>query len=138
MSWSTQSLTYGFLADGAAAEGVTSTLFATLNATAPTAAWQREVARALQTWADATNLNFHPAAGSANIRLGAVPQGGSLGYSYYPPDGGVYLNPAYRVPDGADQTCYSSSCTIRHSRAPFTRTWPAVVRPRRTPGSGPG
>src|SRR5262245_15777407 len=36
-----------------------STLFAVYNAAYPQATWQREVARALQVWANVSNLNFH-------------------------------------------------------------------------------
>jgi hypothetical protein len=38
--------------------GTPSNLFATLDASFPTATWQREFARALQTWASVSNLNF--------------------------------------------------------------------------------
>jgi predicted Zn-dependent protease len=58
-------LTVSFAPDGTQAAGAPSSLFRTLNAVAPTATWQTEVARALQTWAVNGNLN-----------VGVVPDGG--------------------------------------------------------------
>jgi len=91
----------GTLTDG----GLPSNLFATLNAVAPTAVWQREFARALQTWADVTPLNFHivpdngavaGSSGSAqgdsrfgDIRLGAYARTSYVAYTYYPGSGGT-------------------------------------------------
>src|SRR5262249_42148623 len=57
--WANVNVTASFMPDGTLTDsGLPSTLFATLNALAPTATWQHEYARALQTWADATPLNF--------------------------------------------------------------------------------
>src|SRR5207244_3705496 len=78
-----------------------SNLFATYNAADPQAVWQREVARALQAWADVSNLNFHFVAddgspqGTAglaqgdsrfgDIRIGGFAMGsGILGMGWYP------------------------------------------------------
>ncbi len=50
-------LTLSFAPDGTQVGNYTSTLFQTLNAAAPTAAWQREILRAFQAWAATANLN---------------------------------------------------------------------------------
>ena len=64
--WSDPShLTLSFAPDGTRIGGQTSSLFATLDAQEPTAAWQAIIMRALQTWAANTNLN-----------IGVVPDGG--------------------------------------------------------------
>jgi hypothetical protein len=51
-------LTLSFAPDGTMAGTVPSDLFHTLNGMAPTWTWEREIARAFQTWAVAANLNF--------------------------------------------------------------------------------
>lgn len=82
-------LTLSFAPDGTHIGGHTSSLFASLEAHQPTAAWQADVARAVQTWAVNTKLNVGivPDAGqpfgasvsgesnshSGLIRVGAVP-----------------------------------------------------------------
>src|SRR5262249_55074118 len=53
-----QHLTISFAPDGTQSAGQSSTLFSTLNALQPTAAWQRQILRAFQTWAVEANLNF--------------------------------------------------------------------------------
>src|SRR3990172_6438487 len=58
-AWANLDVSFSFLPDGTLTEGYTSNLFAELNAIAPTATWQREFARAVQTWANVSNLNFH-------------------------------------------------------------------------------
>jgi len=58
-------LTLSFVPDGTAVNSAPSTLFQSLNANAPTAAWQAEILRAFQTWA----IN-------ANINIAVVPDGG--------------------------------------------------------------
>jgi hypothetical protein len=58
-------LTLSFVPDGTAVNNAPSTLFQTLNAAAPTAAWEAEILRAFQTWA----IN-------ANINIAVVPDGG--------------------------------------------------------------
>jgi hypothetical protein len=81
--------------------GAASNLFAELNAIAPTSTWQNEFARALQTWASVSNLNFRLVADSGaasgtsgssqtdsrfgDIRLGAYTRADSyVAYAYYP------------------------------------------------------
>jgi hypothetical protein len=64
--WSDPShLTLSFVPDGTPIAGHDSTLFQTLEAVAPSSAWQREVLQAFQTWAV-----------NANINLGVVADGG--------------------------------------------------------------
>jgi len=100
--WGNTNVSASFMPDGTTADnGSASSLFAELNAISPTATWQREFARALQTWASVTNLNFRivsdsgaasGASGSGqndsrfgDIRLGAYPRtDGYVAYSYYP------------------------------------------------------
>src|SRR5919205_713969 len=50
-------LTLSFVPDGTPIAGHQSTLFQTLDRQIPTAQWERTIARALQTWADVTNLS---------------------------------------------------------------------------------
>src|SRR5262245_9900676 len=58
--WGNVNVTASFMPDGTTTDnGASSNLFTTLNASYPTATWQREFARALQTWATVTPLNFH-------------------------------------------------------------------------------
>jgi hypothetical protein len=98
--WANTNVSVSYLPDGATTEGYSSNLFALLDAVAPRDVWQREFARALQTWANVTNLNFHfvtdsgaasGASGSAqgdsrfgDIRLSAHNLSGPLAYAYYP------------------------------------------------------
>ena len=59
-SWASPGLSVSYAPDGTALNGgYSSELFASLNAQFPTTVWQREFARALQTWAQYTPLNFH-------------------------------------------------------------------------------
>ena len=59
-SWTNPNVSVSFMPDGTLiASGYPSALFATYNAAYPMATWQREFARALQSWADVSNLNFH-------------------------------------------------------------------------------
>lgn len=51
-------LTFSFAPDGTPIAGHTSSLFEALGDDAPTATWQADIARALQTWAVAANLDF--------------------------------------------------------------------------------
>jgi hypothetical protein len=88
--WSNPShLTLSFAPDGTQVAGQASSLFATLNAYEPTAAWQADVVRAVQTWAVNTNLDVGVVPddgqpfgssgsgdgylGFGDIRIGAVP-----------------------------------------------------------------
>src|SRR5262249_48414746 len=115
-------LSYSYVPDGTSTEGYTSSLFSLLDATAPRDVWQREFARALQSWADVSNINFHlvPDSGVASgstgpqgdIRLAAHPlSSGYLAYTYYPspsPLGGdVFLATGYSFQVGADYDEYS-------------------------------
>jgi hypothetical protein len=99
-----------------------SNLFAVYNAAYPQATWQREVARALQAWADVSNLNFHfvPDDGSpqgtaglaqgdsrfGDIRIGGYDMGsGILGLGWNPGStttaGDVELSTATALPIGS-------------------------------------
>src|SRR5262245_23166646 len=88
-------LSYSYVPDGTSSEGYTTSLFSKLDAVAPRDVWQHEFARALQTWADVSNINFHLVADSGvasgstgqqgDIRLAAHPlSSGYLAYTYYP------------------------------------------------------
>jgi hypothetical protein len=82
-------LSLSFAPDGTAVNGQSSSLFATLNATAPTANWERVILQAFQTWAVEANINITVTAdggeafgtpGAAHsdprfgdIRIGAIP-----------------------------------------------------------------
>src|SRR5439155_20600266 len=58
MAWpDPQHLTVSFVPDGTSANGGASGLFQTFNAAAPTAVWQAEILRAIQTWAASANIN---------------------------------------------------------------------------------
>ncbi len=59
-------LTLSFVPDGTPVGTSQSSLFATLNAEAPAAVWQREILRAFQAWAATTNVN-----------VGVVPDSGA-------------------------------------------------------------
>jgi hypothetical protein len=95
--WGSTTVTASFMPDGSTTNtGATTNLFSTLNASHATETWQREFARALQTWANATKLNFYfvsdsgAASGTVNgsqgdIRLTMSPRSDSYaGYTYYP------------------------------------------------------
>src|SRR5713226_7033277 len=82
--WSDPShLTLSFVPDGTRIGGQTSSLFATLDAQEPSAAWQAIILRALQTWAINTNLNIGvvpdngqpfgtPSSGQGSTRFGDI------------------------------------------------------------------
>jgi hypothetical protein len=58
--WANPNVSASYMPDGTLiSSGYPSNLLATYNAGYPTATWQHEFARALQTWADASPLNFH-------------------------------------------------------------------------------
>src|SRR5581483_8696801 len=100
--WANTNVSASFMPDGTTTDsGAASNLFATLNAKFATATWQQEFARALQTWASVTPLNFHfvPDSGAASgtsgsaqgdsrfgdIRLGAYARSDNyVAYTYYP------------------------------------------------------
>ena len=102
--WASVNVTASFMPDGTTTDGgLPSNLMATLNASFAPATWQREFARALQTWADVSPLNFHfvsdngAAAGSTgssqgdthfgDIRLGGYASSTWAGYTYFPAGG---------------------------------------------------
>src|SRR5262249_26078964 len=103
--WANHNVSASFMPDGTPTDGgAASNLFATLNRSFPTATWQLQYARDLQTWADVTPLNFHfvsdngGAAGSSglsqgdshfgDIRFGGYARSDSyVGYTYYPGGG---------------------------------------------------
>jgi hypothetical protein len=125
--WADPNITASFLPDGTPTEGYTSSLYAMLDAIAPTAVWQREFAWALQTWASVSNLNFRLVADDGSptgtsglaqgdprfgdIRLGAHPLDGYVAYAYYPSSttkgGDIFLNPAYTLQVGGYPDLYS-------------------------------
>jgi hypothetical protein len=58
--WANPNVSVSFMPDGTPIAGsYPSNLFAVYNAAYPQATWQRQVAIALQSWADVSNLNFH-------------------------------------------------------------------------------
>jgi len=100
-SWKNTDVSASFLPDGTSSEGYTSNLFSKLNGIAATSVWQREFARALQSWANVSPLNFHfvsddgSATGTSglsqgdsrfgDIRLGAHPLSNNyVAYTYFP------------------------------------------------------
>jgi hypothetical protein len=127
--WASPNVSFSFVPEGANVEGHSNVLFSKLNAIAPTDVWQREFARALQTWANVSNLNFREVAdsglasgtsGSAqgdsrfgDIRLAAHALGGPLAYAYYPSGGSntitgdVFLATEHWFQVGADYDLYS-------------------------------
>src|SRR5262249_18185701 len=104
-SWANPNVSVSYLPDGTWTQGYQSNLFALYNAAYPTATWQREVARALQSWADVSNLNFHfvsddgwggGTSGLAqgdprfgDIRLGSSLGESMLGFTWYPSNSGT-------------------------------------------------
>jgi hypothetical protein len=86
-----QHLTVSFAPDNTSANGSPNALFQSLNAHAPTSAWQTEILRALQTWAVQANINIGivsdggQAIGTSgslqsdtrfgDIRIAAIPEG---------------------------------------------------------------
>ena len=58
--WASPNISVSFMPDGTLISGsYPSNLFAVYNAAYAQATWQRQVALALQSWADVSNLNFH-------------------------------------------------------------------------------
>ncbi|HEV3116029.1 MAG TPA: matrixin family metalloprotease [Gemmataceae bacterium] len=64
-------MTLSFVPDGTGVSNAQSSLFQSLNANAPTSAWQAEILRALQTWAINANINI------AVVNDGGQPLGAS-------------------------------------------------------------
>jgi hypothetical protein len=126
-SWSDTDVSFSFLPDGTESEGYQSNLYAELDSVADTAIWQRQFARALQTWSNVSGLNFHgvnddgsPTGTSGqsqgdsrfgDIRLGAHPLDGFVGYAYYPSSttkgGDITINPNYTFKVGSHIDLYS-------------------------------
>lgn len=125
--WASTDVSVSLLPDGTSTDGYASSLFAELDAVAPRAAWQREFARALQTWANVSNLNFDfvsddgsptgvpgRAQGDSrfgDIRLGAHPLDRFVAYAYYPSGttrgGDITLNSDYPFQLGKHIDLYS-------------------------------
>jgi hypothetical protein len=58
--WASPSVSVSYMLDGTLiSSSYPSNLFSVYNAAYPQATWQREIARALQVWANVSNLNFH-------------------------------------------------------------------------------
>jgi hypothetical protein len=117
-------LTFSFAPDSTRLVGLTSQLFATLDATLPREQWQRQIVQALQRWAVHTDLNlgYRPDSGAifgtpgftmgdprfGDIRIGAHEMDLDVLAVSVPPDparsgtltGDVFFNSAYRF-DGA-------------------------------------
>lgn len=113
-SWSNLNLSASFMPDGTSLGAASNDLFSTYDSAYDRATWQRQFARALQTWASVTPLNFHFVAdngaasgadglcqgdaGFGDIRLSAHPFNGDvLAYSYNPfpgltMGGDIFLN----------------------------------------------
>jgi hypothetical protein len=122
-------LTLSFAPDGTSIAGQQSSLFQSLNAIEPAAVWQREILRAVQTWASKANINVGvvsdggepfgvsgPTQGDprfGDIRIGAEPMRGVLAESVPPAPylsgtwaGDILLNSSYPF-DGANTDLYS-------------------------------
>lgn len=121
-TWANPNVSVSFMPDGTLISGYQSNLFSVYNGTYSQATWQREVARALQSWANVSNLNFHfvPDDGSAqgtaglaqgdsrfgDIRIGGYSMGsGILGLGWNPGGtttaGDVTLNTSAAFPIGS-------------------------------------
>lgn len=112
--WSdAQHLTLSFVPDGTAIAGHQSDLFATMNAQRPTMAWEREILRALQTWAV-----------QANVNVGIVPDGGQPLGAAGPKQGDTRFGDV-RI---AAQLMSSSALAVSVPHDPFTAgTWAGDV-----------
>ena len=158
--WGNVNVSVSFLPDGTITDsGQPSNLFATLNAIAPTAIWQAEFARALQTWASVTPLNFHFVADSGaasgvagitqgdsrfgDIRLGGYASSAWSGFTYFPSGGTLggdeFLNTAASWHIGTTPDLYS---ILLHEsghalRLDHTSVSPAVMRLRFSPCTRP-
>jgi hypothetical protein len=121
--WANPNVSVSFMPDGTLiSSSYQSNLLATYNAAYATATWQREVARALQVWANVSNLNFHFVADDGSpqgtsglaqgdsrfgdIRIGGYNMGsGILGIGWNPINtttgGDVELNTASAFPIGS-------------------------------------
>lgn len=126
--WSETNVSFSYLPDGTSTSGYESSLYAMLDSIAPTEVWQREFARALQTWSNVSSLNFHAVlddgsssgtSGSAqgdsrfgDIRLGAHPLSGYVAWAYFPSSsntigGDITLDPSFNLQIGGYPDLYS-------------------------------
>ncbi|MBN9518393.1 hypothetical protein J0H58_07725 [bacterium] len=128
-SWANTDVSASAVPDGTAWMGSPSRLSAALDAVTGAATWQRELARAPQTWAGVSPLNFYgssnltsgPAQGAprfGDVRLAAIPlgSGGELAEANYPyptsgGGGNVTLSTVY---DFAIGTTYDLYSVLRH------------------------
>jgi hypothetical protein len=107
-AWDHANLSFSFVPDGTVWDFGSSALFSRLDQIAPKEVWQREVARAFQTWANQTNLNFHQVVDQGggqfvggqqgDIRLASTYSQAALAYAYSPS----------RAPHGGDITLNAS------------------------------
>jgi hypothetical protein len=126
--WALPNMSASYVPDGTVLNGgAASSLFSMLDARYATSTWQREFARALQTWASVTPLNFHFVADSGlpqgtsglvqgdsrfgDIRVGARPMW-YLAYTFYPSNsstagGDLALSPNYKFYIGSPYDLYS-------------------------------
>jgi hypothetical protein len=133
LRWALTDLSVSYVPERTSISGKPSALFAHLNAVAPPAVWKAEFARALQTWANYSPLNFHfvgdnGAASNAwglvqgdsrfgDIRLGAIPLPGALAATVFPSTqgasqggtnpGDITLSTRYRFRIGANYDLHS-------------------------------
>ena len=121
--WGSTTVTASFMPDGSTTNtGATTNLFSTLDASFSTETWQRELARALQTWANATRLNFYfvsdggatsgTSGSHGDIRLTMSPRSDAYaGYTYYPSGsslgGDMFLSSNYTWQIGQHLDLYS-------------------------------
>ncbi len=126
--WGDTDISFSYVPDGTDVEGYSSTLFSKLDTVAPTEVWQREFARALQTWSNVSTLNFREVADDGSpselanvsqgdgrfgdIRLAAHPLDGPLAYAYYPSGywgitGDVFLSTQFTFQIGSTYDLYS-------------------------------
>ncbi len=106
-SWANPSrITFSFAPDGVAWDGGTNSLNAVLDARLGVGVWEKQIARALQTWASVANLNVVevpdsswnfdvPGVSQGDSRFGDIRIGGygfgnatTLARTYFPPPGG--------------------------------------------------
>src|SRR5438067_8425506 len=99
-SFANPNISASYMPDGTWDMGYQTNLFALYNAAYPTATWQLQFAKALQTWADSSALNFHFVSDDGSpsgtpglkqgdprfgdIRLGASPGEWGLDTTWYP------------------------------------------------------
>jgi hypothetical protein len=95
-------VTYSLVPDGTSIGGTPSNLFGTMNAVAPTATWEAQIARAAAAWNAVAGVNLVPvvddgspigsgslqqgASNIGDIRIGAMPEpSGELAFAFLPP-----------------------------------------------------